>query len=919
MMVLVNYRNAATIIAQKTKIDELMNMKMMKGDLWYILSISWWTKWVGFVNLVYETGLVDETSEDYPGEVDNSDGKLKEGLLLENDITLIPEDAWKLFVDFYGCVHKETSVFERRAIQAPKSVEVELYPPHYSFYLNSPNSSSTFIFEGTYCKFQTIRDLKLVVAQHLKIAPSVNLRLLVHGERNEFEELDDDDATIEEASLECEKVIYVQLESRNGIHTEPPMESSRIKLNDNLGSRSESQLLSLHGSTPPLIPGVCGLNNLGNTCFMNSAIQCMSNVPALTSYFLSGKWASELNLRNPLGSQGRIATAYADLIKQLWSGTRPYAVPREFKIEIARIARQFSGYAQHDTHELLVFLLDGLHEDLNRIQSKPYIEVKDSDDRPDIEVANEAWQYYKSRNDSIIVDLFHGQLKSTVICPTCQRKSVTFDPFASLILPIQEKCKYTVRVYVWPWASNKRQLLLLELTVPNIPCAQNINEALEQQRPPHPGCQYYIPNKSLDRARYAPPFAYELTDGFPIPVLWISDSIGQGINLTFYISLPINENVTGMTITVSEDLLIKCIVDRLRAIGVDCEKTECSVGDASKLDDKNSEELDASGSLSDAQHISQLDTLSTDSLHLIQQLELITESTGDTLSSSLKGRLSLKDGRGRDWLAESDNNLISLPCSDVYSITMNCQGLEIRRKLNDIRSRIQQHPVTRVSQTLKLTDCFERFTDVEQLGSRDLWYCNRCKAEKPATKKFDLWKLPDVLVVQLKRFRSHLRFHDKIDTLLEFPLTGLDLTSRVLEKNQDDKFIYDLVAVSNHMGYLGGGHYTAFALNAHVNRWYFFDDSSTREVDPSKIVTSAAYVLVYVRRKAGHLLLYNENNSNDEEQEDSSSGTDESGPSNGVLSPQRLTVNRGYTHRNVLMNNTSSSSNLQDQDLMEIE
>ncbi|VDQ00993.1 unnamed protein product [Trichobilharzia regenti] len=169
---------------------------------------------------------------------------------------------------------------------------------------------------------------------------------------------------------------------------------------------------------------------------------------------------------------------------------------------------------------------------------------------------------------------------------------------------------------------------------------------------------------------------------------------------------------------------------------------------------------------------------------------------------------------------------------------MNLQGLEIRQQLNDIRNRTQHHPITRVNQTLKLSDCFERFTDVEQLGSRDLWYCNRCKAEKPATKKFDLWKLPDVLVVQLKRFRSHLRFHDKIDTLLEFPLTGLDLTSQVLEKQSNDKFIYDLVAVSNHMGYLGGGHYTAFALNAHVNRWYYFDDSSTREVDPSKIVVS---------------------------------------------------------------------------------
>lgn len=84
------------------------------------------------------------------------DGKLKENLLLENDITLIPRNVWKLFVDFYGCTHTDISVFERRAIQAPKSAEIEIYPPHYSFYLNPPNSSATFLFEGTYCKFQTI-------------------------------------------------------------------------------------------------------------------------------------------------------------------------------------------------------------------------------------------------------------------------------------------------------------------------------------------------------------------------------------------------------------------------------------------------------------------------------------------------------------------------------------------------------------------------------------------------------------------------------------------------------------------------------------------------------------------------------------------------------------------------------------------
>lgn len=55
--------------------------------------------------------------------------------------------------------------------------------------------------------------------------------------------------------------------------------------------------------------------------------------------------------------------------------------------------------------ELLAFLLDGLHEDLNRVKKKPYIEAKDSDGRPDEEVADEAWEMHKARNDSIIVDV----------------------------------------------------------------------------------------------------------------------------------------------------------------------------------------------------------------------------------------------------------------------------------------------------------------------------------------------------------------------------------------------------------------------------------------------------------------------------------------------------------------------------------
>ena len=76
---------------------------------------------------------------------------------------------------------------------------------------------------------------------------------------------------------------------------------------------------------------------------------------------------------------------------------------------------------QHDSQELLAFLLDGLHEDLNRILKKPYKELPDYDDMPDKEVAEHSWSYHKARNDSIIVDLFQGQFKSRLECNECHK------------------------------------------------------------------------------------------------------------------------------------------------------------------------------------------------------------------------------------------------------------------------------------------------------------------------------------------------------------------------------------------------------------------------------------------------------------------------------------------------------------------
>ncbi len=92
----------------------------------------------------------------------------------------------------------------------------------------------------------------------------------------------------------------------------------------------------------------------------------MSNTEVLTSYFIADMFRGEINKSNPLGTGGKLTEAYAGLLKEMWSGNYSVVVPSTFKKMIGDFAPQFSGYQQQDSQELMNFLLDGLHEDLNR-------------------------------------------------------------------------------------------------------------------------------------------------------------------------------------------------------------------------------------------------------------------------------------------------------------------------------------------------------------------------------------------------------------------------------------------------------------------------------------------------------------------------------------------------------------------------
>lgn len=151
---------------------------------------------------------------------------------------------------------------------------------------------------------------------------------------------------------------------------------------------------------------------------------------------------------------------------------------------------------------------------------------------------------------------------------------------------------------------------------------------------------------------------------------------------------------------------------------------------------------------------------------------------------------------------------------------------------------------------INLSDCFNLYTKTEDLSEQDYWFCSKCKTHQPSTKKFDLWSLPPVLVVHLKRFSYSRICRDKIDSLVDFPLTDLDMQPYVINKKigEQHSTMYNLIAVSNHYGGLGGGHYTAYGKNRNDGKWYYFDDSSVSSSDESSVCTNAAYLLVYLRK-----------------------------------------------------------------------
>ncbi|XP_070712483.1 ubiquitin carboxyl-terminal hydrolase 43a [Pempheris klunzingeri] len=592
--------------------------------------------------------------------------------------------------------------------------------------------------------------------------------------------------------------------------------------------KKSSTVSSSHGSVKDRLswchgdktPGVLGLKNHGNTCFMNAVVQCLSNTDLLAEYLGLEQYKSDVCLRRVNGdvrgeerqtARGEVTEQLASLVRALWTLEYTPQLSVEFKDIVAKYGSQFRGNSQHDALEFLLWLLDRVHEDANpstnnncnsSSSSKTKANAKGSSSLEDPSSPTSTIPQQPRDRHSFVQEHFQAQYRSSLTCPHCLKQSNTFDPFLCISLPIPLRQTRPMCVTL-VFSTKGQRYLRVGLAVPLFGSLSCLRAMVAEEG--------NIPTDQVILSElYSTGFQRSFSDDDDLTEIADSDVVyafqapplygrgGSAPHSGYHHSLPSSPyNSTGPdgqrlppSGTLSSEYLNQG--GSTKVLLLIC-NTAGSGQQAVRFgppflmrEDRNISWDQLKQSILSKLYYLMLNGSQAQNAGVLFKIRVVGGSAAYSYLSPQDSRPLYQPAVDRalklcgpggpshvklviEWEPKTKECLFG---SIQEEVVKDAESVR-----NQQQQHLQQHSCT-------LDECFQLYTKEEQLAPDDAWKCPHCKQLQQGMVKMSLWTLPDILILHLKRFRQVGERRNKLSTLVRFPLTGLDMAPHVVKRSQ---------------------------------------------------------------------------------------------------------------------------------------
>ncbi|CAL8278771.1 unnamed protein product [Lota lota] len=550
--------------------------------------------------------------------------------------------------------------------------------------------------------------------------------------------------------------------------------------------------------------GLTGLKNIGNTCYMNAALQALSNCPPLTQFFLECGGLVRTDKKPAL------CKSYQKLVSDLWHKNRPsYVVPTNLFQGIKSINPMFRGYSQQDSQEFLRCLMDQLHEELKETQAEPDDQSNGStgDDCPEDD--------NRSQSDN--------DFQSCESCGSSERADNETQGGVGVSVPVGGDGRPADD-------ANEAETLVPERdeVQANRTWQKEKNMINDLYRSGVNGCGDMGADldKDIDTAA---------TTNENLPFIGSQGALkGQGNNTDSFQDVQVSSTTRPQSPVPMEGHYPKLSSSPPKAASVWPNLNSAHKKVTSFNPPKNKRQKKYRSVVTDifdGTIVSAVQCLTCDRVS-------VTLENFQDISLPIPG----KEDLAKLHSSTHQTSLVKAgSCGEAYapqgwiSFVMEY----IKRYLPPLVPFWFWGPV------VTLQDCLAAFFARDELKGDNMYSCEKCKKLRNGVKFCKVQSLPEILCIHLKRFRHELMFSTKIGTHVSFPLDGLDLQPFLAKDSAAQTTTYDLLSVICHHGTASSGHYIAYCRNDLNNLWYEFDDQSVTEVSESCVQNAEAYVLFY--------------------------------------------------------------------------